>query len=210
MGIVGYSAILDPYPLGPPLMHGLQTAVSDLPDVHVENFTWSPVHIVQRFQTGEMARASRIVLIGSAAVSTQPGAVRTYRWAGGGRDPLEVQERIYEAVTGIVDLENTLMIGAQFEVWPQETFTVEADLPSDVFGRMVMADNEGASADDDYASVVGFSPAAQRDALIKTAAALARHGRAADVEWQDKCAAGLAPVRPFIENHFSDVEGGKT
>ena len=53
-------------------------------------------------------------------------------------------------------------------------------------------------------------PAAQRDALIKTAAALARHGRAADVEWQDKCAAGLAPVRPFIENHFSDVEGGKT
>ncbi|MDU8944323.1 hypothetical protein [Ovoidimarina sediminis] len=210
IGIVGYSAILDPYPLGPPLMTGLTEAVADRPDVRVENFTWSPVHVVQRFETGEMARPSRIVLIGSAAVSTEPGLVRAFRWTGGERDPLEVQERIYEAVTGIVDLENTLMIGAQFGVWPEETFTVEADLPSDTFGRMVMADNDGVSDDAGFEERIGFSPARQRQDLVRTAAALARHGRTAEISWLDKSADRLARVRPFTETHFAVASGGRT
>lgn len=209
VGIVGYSAILDPFPLGPPLMEGLKAAVADLPEVQVENFTWSPVHVVQRFETGEMARPSRVVLIGGAAVSTAPGVARAFRWTGGERDPLEVQERIYEAVTGIVDLENTLMIGAQFGVWPDETFSVEADLPSDTFGRMVMAENDGATTDAQFAEQIGFSPARLRQDLIRTAAALARYGHAADVEWLDKSADKLARVRPFAETHFAVTAGGK-
>ncbi|MEM1431422.1 MAG: hypothetical protein AAGG09_18355 [Pseudomonadota bacterium] len=210
VGIVGYSAILDHYPLGPPLMEGLKSALAEVPDVRVENFTWSPVHVVQRFETGEMARPSRIVLVGTSAVSTEPGVVCAFRWTGGERDPNEVQERVYEAVTGIVDLENTLMIGEQFGVWPSETFTVEADMPPDTFGRMVMAENEGASTDAAFAERIGFSPARLRDDLIRTASKLARQGRAADVEWLEKSADRLARVRPFTETHFAFAADDKT
>jgi len=56
IGIVGYSAILDSYPLGPLLMTGLKAALADAPNVTIENFTWSPVHIVQRFENDEMPK----------------------------------------------------------------------------------------------------------------------------------------------------------
>jgi len=72
IGIVGYSAILDSYPLGPPLMTGLEAALADAPHVTIENFTWSPVHIVQRFENDEMPRPERLVLIGLSATTLSP------------------------------------------------------------------------------------------------------------------------------------------
>ena len=56
---------------------------------------------------------------------------------------LKLQDRIYEGVTGVVSLENTLVIGDYFKVWPNEVFTVEIDLPGDTFGEIVMAENIG-------------------------------------------------------------------
>ena len=72
IGIVGYSAILDSYPLGPPLMAELEAALADAAHVTVENFTWSPVHIVQRFENDEMPRPERMVLIGLSATTINP------------------------------------------------------------------------------------------------------------------------------------------
>ena len=61
VGIVGYSAVVDSYPLGPKLMEELEVAFAEYPEVVVENFTWSPVHIVQRFQDGGLERPDRII-----------------------------------------------------------------------------------------------------------------------------------------------------
>ena len=69
VGIVGYSAVVESYPLGPKLLEELQDIFGDDPNVLLENFTWSPVHIVQRLQGGEMTRPDRIVLVGLAAGS---------------------------------------------------------------------------------------------------------------------------------------------
>lgn len=163
IGIVGFSTLPAAFPLGPALMAGLRRR---LPGVQVENMTWGPMHVVQRFQQADVPRPERVVLIGAAAICRTPGAVAAYRWQGGALPPVEMQDRIYEAVTGIVDLENTLMIGTQFGIWPDAAWSVEADLPADCFQRMVMAESEGWSDDASLAAHLGFSPAAVTEALI--------------------------------------------
>ena len=208
IGIVGYSAILDSYPLGPPLMSGLETALADATHVTVENFTWSPVHIVQRFENDEMPKPDRMVLIGLSATTTNPGNVTACQWHGGKATELAVQERVYEAVTGIVDLENTLMIGEYFKAWPTECFTVEADMQPNTFGRLVMADSEGWGKDENALKEhLGFSPDEQRQRIISMAEDIARNGENTSTVLNKKSAESLTPVQPFIQNHAVSQKG---
>ena len=157
IGIVGYTPVLDCYPLGPRLMAKLETSFADRPDVVIENMTWGPIHIVQRFQDPEVEAPDRLILIGSASTSQEPGKVDVYRWAGGPLPEQVIQERIYEAVTGIVDIENTLVIGDHFGIWPKDCFSIEVDMQADAFGRMVIADNEGWADDLALTQHLGFS-----------------------------------------------------
>ena len=205
VGIVGYSAVVESYPLGPKLLEELEEIFGDDPNVLLENFTWSPVHIVQRLQGGEMTRPDRIVLVGLAAGSIKPGTVAVHRWIGGTQPEVKVQERIYEAVTGIVDLENTLMIGSYFKVWPNECLTVEADLAPDTFGRLVMAENKKQDSEEELTNDLGYSPIAVRAKLVQAVRQLVLEGtKATGVRIIEKNADMLLPVRSFSETHAAD------
>ena len=202
VGIVGYSAVVESYPLGPKLLEELENIFGDNPNVILENFTWSPVHIVQRLQGGEMTRPDRIVLVGLAAGSSKPGTVAVHRWVGGTQPEAKVQERIYEAVTGIVDLENTLMIGSYFNVWPDECLTVEADLAPDTFGRLVMAENKNKDSEDELSRDLGYSPFAVRAQMVEAVRMLVLEGvQTTGVKIAEKNADMLLPVRSFSETH---------
>lgn len=196
IGIVGYSPVVDDYPLGPKLMDALKARLEHRPDVAVENMTWSPIHVVQRFQDEGAVRPRRFVLVGVAAVSIAPGRVRSFRWSGGAVPAAAMQERIYEAVTGVVDIENTLIIGSHFQVWPDEVYCVEVDLPADTFGNMVIADSRGGESDSDPA----FAPPAVIAELVETILALALDG--SDQSAQTKSASDCAAIRPFIRNRM--------
>lgn len=205
VGIVGYSAVVESYPLGPKLLEELEEIFGDDPNVLLENFTWSPVHIVQRLQGGEMTRPDRIVLVGLAAGSIRPGTVTAHRWIGGTQPEVKVQERIYEAVTGIVDLENTLMIGSYFKVWPDECLTVEADLAPDTFGRLVMAENKKQDSEEELTNDLGYSPIAVRAQLVEAVRQLVLDGtKATGVRIVEKNADMLLPVRSFSETHAAN------
>ena len=196
IGIVGFSPVIDSYPLGPKLMDSLNARLADHPEVAVENMTWSPIHVVQRFQDEGAVRPRRLVLVGVAAVSIAPGRVRSFRWSGGAVPAAAMQERIYEAVTGVVDLENTLIIGSHFQVWPDEVYCVEVDLPADTFGNMVIADSRGGESDSNPA----FAPPAVIAELVETTLALALDG--SDQSAQTKSASDCAAIRPFIRNRM--------
>ena len=196
IGIVGFSPVIDSYPLGPKLMDSLNARLADHPDIAVENMTWSPIHVVQRFQDEGAVRPRRLVLVGVAAVSIAPGRVRGFRWTGGAVPGAAMQERIYEAVTGVVDIENTLIIGSHFQVWPDEVYCVEVDLPADTFGNMVIADSRGGESDSDPA----FAPPAVIAELVETTLALALDG--SDQSAQTKSASDCAAIRPFIRNRM--------
>jgi hypothetical protein len=192
VGIVGFAVLPECFPLGPRLMRRLRTA---LPEAQVENMTWGPMHVVQRFQDPAVPRPDRLVLIGAAATSRAPGRVEAFRWEGGSLPQRALQDRIYEAVTGIVELENTLAIGAHFGVWPEATWTVEADLPADSFQRMVIADSEGWADDAALTAHLGFSPARVTAALAALTTAVLRG--APGVRVSAKRTEMLAPVTGF-------------
>lgn len=200
IGIVGYSPVIDAYPLGPKLLAALQYKIAGRDDVMVENMTWGPIHVVQRFQDEGAIRPRRVVLIGAAATSQVPGRVRGFRWTGGELPAAAMQERIYEAVTGVVDIENTLLIGSHFGIWPDEIFSVEVDLPADTFGNMVIADSatrNGESAVADH----GFSPQMVIGELAELAAAFALAESALTAE--AKSAADCAKIMSFTRNRIA-------
>lgn len=199
IGIVGYSPVLDAYPLGPRLMKGLERRLGVDGAIAIENMTWGPIHIVQHFQDETGPRPRRLVLVGSAPYSTRPGEVTTYRWAGGRLDENKLQERVYEAVTGIVDIDNTLMIGEHFGIWPAQVFAVEVDLPMNCFGDMVIADSDGRQSDIELSKVLGFSPAAAIGRLIDACEALAT-GSAETAGLRTKEAAPLARGQLFARH----------
>jgi hypothetical protein len=197
IGIVGFSPVIDAFPLGPKLMDALKARLENRPDIAVENMTWSPIHVVQRFQDDGAVRPRRVVLVGAAAVSQVPGLVQGFRWTGGSVAAAAMQERIYEAVTGVVDLENTLIIGSHFEVWPDEMFGVEVDLPADTFGNMVIADSLGEGRGDGP----GFSPEEVIAELVEATLALALDAPGQSA--QSKSASECARIRPFIRNRIA-------
>lgn len=203
IGIVGFTPVLDCYPLGPKLLAALEAGLIGRDDVAIENMSWGPIHIVQRFQDEGAARPRRLVLVGGAAVSLRPGRVRAFRWLGGSPPAQAMQERIYEAVTGIVDIENTLIIGTHFGVWPEETYSVELDLAADTFGRMVIAANQGSADDRALARELGFSPQAAIAQLTKTAVALALDRSEASLGVEAKSALECAKVEPFARNRIA-------
>ncbi|MBA3517930.1 MAG: hypothetical protein H0T75_09870 [Rhizobiales bacterium] len=203
IGIVGYTPVVDAYPLGPKLMAALEARLAGRDDIAVENMSWGPIHVVQRFQDEGAARPDRLVLVSAASVSASPGRVRAFRWMGGSLPAEAMQERMYEAVTGIIDIENTLIIGAHFGVWPDEAYSVEVDLAADTFGRMVIADSQGWASDWALADHLGFSPEAAIAELAETASMLALHGPKAEVSVEPKSAEEFAKVEPFIRNRIA-------
>jgi hypothetical protein len=203
IGIVGCTPVLDIFPLSALLVDELRRMLPADGSIAIENMSWGPIQIVQRFQDPEAVRPQRLVLVGAASVSTEPGRVRTFCWRGGELSPEAVHERIYEAVTGVVDMENTLVIGAHFGIWPDECFVVEADMPGETFGCMVMAESVKQAQDFMLARELGFSPVQMRRGIAAAAAALAIKGLKARVPLEEKFATALPANAKFMRNRFT-------
>ena len=153
IGIVGYYGFVRGYPLGPELMERLNAQV--WPDgVEIREMNWGPVAIVQDFQA-QADKPDRVVLVGALDRGLEAGTVSCRSWAGGALDATAVQRRMFEAVTGVISLDNLLVIGAQFGVWPQETFTVELQWPESGLGDLVLGEIE---LDRGSGQVVGERP----------------------------------------------------
>src|SRR5262245_57895386 len=92
--------------------------------VEVDDLSYGPIAVVHRF-----AEASppfrRLVLVGAADRGGKAATVRCYRWEGVLPPPEEVQARVAEAVTGVIDLDNLLVVAQQFAALPEEVFVVE-------------------------------------------------------------------------------------
>ena len=201
IGIVGHSPILDSYPLGPLLMQDLQNRDWGTMIVDIENMTWSPIHVTQRLQD-QQTSYDRTVLIGSSAGCLRPGNVVTYRWLGGEMSTLKLQERVYEGVTGVVSLDNTLVIGDYFKVWSSEIFTVEIDLPVDTFGEIVMAENIGLESEANLPEILGFDPDASRKRIADLAYCAAQHGATRMEKILDKSVNDLVDSELFTKYEF--------
>ena len=208
IGIVGYYGFVRGYPLGPALMERLQ-AVSWPEGVEIREMNWGPVAIVQDFQA-QPVRPDRVVLVGALDRGLSAGHVGCRRWAGGPIDLAAVQRRMFEAVTGVISVDNLLVIGAHFGVWPDETYTVELQWPESGLGDLVLGEIE---ADRGHGQVVGEGPIAPHNAaiverIVDAVRTLAWGG--APPGLQALTVAGLTPVAAVLRYRFLDDLGLST
>jgi hydrogenase maturation protease len=100
------------------------------PGVEVEDLSFGPIAVVQRFQD-RPDHFGRVVLISAVARGRAPGGIYCYCWDGRLPSPEEIQSRVGEALMGVIDLDNLLIVGGQFRIWPPEVLVVEVE-PCDV------------------------------------------------------------------------------
>jgi hypothetical protein len=140
LGLVGYYQFIRGYPMGPELKQSLDS-IAWRHQVDVKEMNWGPVAIVQEFQANKIAY-ERVVLIAAVHRGGTVGRVTCRNWVGGDLAVMDIQNRIFEAVTGIISVDNLLVIGAHFHVWPSEVIVIEVELPDDVIGNMVLTELE--------------------------------------------------------------------
>lgn len=121
IGTVGYCNLRN-FSVGPLLLPQLKRMRWPA-QVRVEELNWGPIAIVQDLQS--RPRLARAVLLGARPSGRPEGDVRLYRWSGGLPGPEAVQARIAEAVSGVISLDNLLIVGEHFGVWPEELFVVD-------------------------------------------------------------------------------------
>ena len=101
--------------------------------VSVEDLSYGPVAVAQTLEDAKPAY-ERIVFVAAVDRALPPGNLRWYRWDGVLPSPAEVQARVGQAITGIVDLDNLLVVVRQVGALPPAVFVVEVQPENQEFG----------------------------------------------------------------------------
>jgi hydrogenase maturation protease len=121
---VGYTNLRD-LSLGPVLVPRLQQ-LEWPPGVDVDDWSFGPIAVVQRLED-RPGYYDRIVLVSAVSRGREPGGIFCYRWRGELPGDDQIQERVGEAVTGIISLDNLLIIAERFGAFPKDVLVVEVE-----------------------------------------------------------------------------------
>ncbi len=121
---VGYPFLRD-LSVGPVLVPELQRLEWPA-GVEVEDWSIGPIHLVQRLEARPKPY-DRIIFVAAVQRGREPGRVYRSRWHGELPDAAEIQARVGEAVMGIISLDNLLIIGEHFGVFPPDVVIVEVE-----------------------------------------------------------------------------------
>jgi len=93
--------------------------------VEVEDLGYHPVGFVHNLQ--EREPYDRLVLVGAVRRGREPGTVQVYEWDRQLPGADAVQERVAEAVTGVISLDNLLIVGGALGEMPPDVRVVEIE-----------------------------------------------------------------------------------
>jgi hydrogenase maturation protease len=106
----------------------------DWPDgVIVEDLSYGPIALVPRLEEGGFGRA--ILLAAVSRTGRAAGSVTAYRWDGVLPGADDIQAAVTEAVTGVISLDNALVITRHFRALPDDTIVVEIEPETEAFGE---------------------------------------------------------------------------
>lgn len=120
---VGYRNLSD-LSVGPNLLPHLQ-ALDWGPGVEVEDLSYGPIAVVQNLE--DRPPYDRMVFLSAAKRGRVPGDFYRYERQAPLPRSEEIQARITEAVTGVIDIDNLLVIAQHFGVLAPEVIVVEVE-----------------------------------------------------------------------------------
>jgi len=108
--------------------------LEDWPDgVIVEDLSYGPIALVPRLEEGGFGRAILLAAVSRPGRAT--GSVTAYRWDGVLPGADDIQAAVTEAVTGVISLDNALVITRHFRALPQDTVVIEIEPETEAFGE---------------------------------------------------------------------------
>ena len=123
IGIVGYRNLSD-LSVGHNLMAELQ-ALEWEPGVEIEDLSFGPIAVVQNLEA--RPAYDRMIFLSATQRGRAPGRIYRSEYRQELPSDEEIQGRIVEAVTGVVDLDNLLVIAQHFRVLAEEVIIVEIE-----------------------------------------------------------------------------------
>lgn len=103
------------------------------PELEIEDLSYGPMDAIFRLRE---AQFDRLIVIGAAARPGRiPGESYRRRWHYEPEDPEIVQSRVAEAVTGVISLDNLLVICAHFDALPVDVTVIEIEPEDDGWGE---------------------------------------------------------------------------
>jgi len=133
IGTVGYH-ILSNHSIGPILLPHLKK--QDWPEgVFIDELNWGPIAVVQQFEAMEIPCDQVIFLTAIERPNRHIGEITVYQWLGELPDEKQIQACVGDAATGVISVENLLVIGQYFNVWPAEVFLVDVEPGPEIAGE---------------------------------------------------------------------------
>jgi hydrogenase maturation protease len=101
--------------------------------IEIEDLGYHPIGFTQNLEA--RPDYDRIVFVGAVARGRPPGTVEAYRWDHALPPVKEIQDRVSEAVTGIISLDNLLIISEAFHALPEDVHVVEVEPADENWGE---------------------------------------------------------------------------
>lgn len=133
VGTVGYH-VLRNHSVGPILLPQLKQ-MGWPPGVQVDELNWGPIAVVQQFQALAQPYDRVIILTAVHREERQVGDISVLQWQGGLPDEGQIQACVGDAATGVISVDNLLVIGEYFSIWPKELFLVDVEPGSEQAGE---------------------------------------------------------------------------
>ncbi len=115
------------------VLYGEMAEMGWPPHVHVEDLNFGPVMIYQWLEESPV-KYDKVVLVSAANRGREPGTLEVYAWDGVLPDNAGIQACVEEAITGVISLENLLIVCKHFGVLPDDVTIVEIEPQKEDFG----------------------------------------------------------------------------
>ena len=134
IGGVGYRNLRD-HSFGVVLIESLDAGAWPA-GVSVEDISYNPIAVVQRLQDDPPEQRFDLAVIAGALQrpGRLPGTLSVYRWDNVLPGAAGIHEAVTEAVTGIISLDNTLVVARHFNALPRTVIVLELEPDAHEFG----------------------------------------------------------------------------
>ena len=131
--------------------------------VSIEDISYNPIAVVQRLQDDPPDQRFDVAVIAGAVQrpGRRPGTLSVYRWDNVMPSPEGIHEAVTEAVTGIISLDNTLVVARHFDALPTTVVVLELEPDAHEFGsELTPAVAEALTRARELVTQLAFEPSA--------------------------------------------------